>query len=273
MRRLLFFVLSIGWLVSCEVVSTRTVSLPTVSERLVVNGIVSNLGMGVFVSKTAPVLEPSQASSLLEVTASLYKNGEKIEELSKEGGLYTSKTKWSYSSNHALQISHNSLGVASALLEALPVVVPITSTSLSYNKDKSEATVLMYFKDIIGENYYAYKIVAEANGVPFISDHIYRVPFRNILTDADFESKEKEIEFRQFLLKEGANNQRIKADKVRIYLYHLTKSTYNYYYSLNEYDSFNEDAFADISPIKNNISNGYGFVGACTIDTLTITLK
>ena len=77
------------------------------------------------------------------------------------------------------------------MLEALPVVVPITSTNLSYNKDKSEAIDLMYFKDIIGENYYAYKILAEAIVVPFISDHIYRVPFRNILTDFDFESKEK----------------------------------------------------------------------------------
>lgn len=273
MRRLLFFIFSIGWLASCEVVSTRTVTLPTVPERLVVNGVVSNLGMGVFVSKTAPVLELSQTSSLLEVTASLYKNGEKIEELSKEDGLYTSKIKREYSSNHTLEILHNSLGIASALLEPLPVFVPITSANLSYNKDKSEATILMHFKDIVGEDYYAYKIVAEANGIPFISDHIYRIPFRNILTDADFESKEKEIELRQFLFKEGLNSQRIKADKIRVYLYHLTKNTYNYYYSLNEYDSFNEDAFADISPIKNNISNGYGFVGTCAIDTLTITLK
>lgn len=273
MIRSCLFVLIACLTVACEVVSTKTVSLPKVPERLAVNGLFTNLGIGVYVTKTVPVLQSNLSTVPLDVNVIVKKNENPFLVLQKKADIYTSDSVWNYSKDYTLEVQHATLGKAFAILEPIPLSVPIKETLIAYNQQQSEAMITISFQDLRGDDYYAYKVIAANNGTDFIDESIYKVPTGNLFNDIAFESKTKAITVRQFLLKEIDNNKFIKANRIKVYLYHLSKSTHDYYRSLREYESFNDDAFAEVNPVKNNIINGYGFVGICSIDSLTVNLK
>ena len=88
-----------------------------------------------------------------------------------------------------------------------------------------------------------------------------------------FANQTKTVKTRQAVAWRNAAGQTIRANRVTIYLYHLSPATYDYYRSLGEYLSFFDDTFAIVSPTKNNIKNGQGFVGACSIDSVSVVVK
>ncbi len=260
-------------IISCEVISTKNVKLPSSPEKLVVNGVVSNVGVGVYVTKTLPVLQSNPTSSLLEATVSLQKNGMPWAVLQQGADLYMSDSNWKYTDNLTVEVQHPALGKALAVPDPLPSVVKMSDVSAVYTKEKTEAAITLAFRDVSGADYYAYKMIAVKDGVPLTNESIYKIPTDALMSDLSFDNQAKKIVSRLFLLKEAGNNQTIRANQVKVYLYHLSAATYDYYSSLREYDSYNEDTFAEVLPVKNNIQNGYGFVGACSIDTITVNIK
>jgi hypothetical protein len=261
------------FIVSCEVVSTKTVKLPNSSDKLVITGLVSNLGIKVYVSKTTPVLETNVVSSILDAEVVLLKNSVPLFLLQKKNDLYSFDSLLNYNQEFKINIKHLKLGEASATLESLPSKVSISQAYAIYNKDKKEADISITFSDLPIENYYAYKAIPSIDGKPLFNESIYKVPYSSLLNDVSFKNQVKTVKTHLFLLEENLNNKVVKANQVKIILYHLSKSTYEYYRSLNEYDLYHDDTFAEVSGVRNNINNGYGFIGFCNIDTIDVHIK
>lgn len=260
-----------GVLLSCEVSSVETVALPPAPSRLVVVGLATNLGLGIYVSKTVPVLSPEGDSQFLDVEVTLMKDGVKLADLQKGSFLYTSDKSWQYDRSYTLSVQHSKLGTASATLEPLPGRIAIQSATAE--TERSEAKISFTFKDDPGNDYYAYQIVPAKDGVPLTNGSPYEIPFGNLLDDTGFTNQSKTISYQLLRTAPSQNGQRIPVDQFIVYLHHLSKNTYDYYRSLLEYDSFYEDTFAGETPVINNIKNGYGFLGLSYVDSITVDLK
>lgn len=258
---------------SCEVATVKTVELPEAPERLVVIGLATNVGLGVYVSKTSQVLTPKEDAQFLDAKVSLLKGGTTLAELKKGSHLYYSDSTGVYNQEYELRVEHPILGQASATLESLPEKVTIIESSATIGRYDSEADISFSFFDIPGHDYYAYQVVPLVEGNPSTDRSVYQIKPGNALNDLGFENQKKIINVSLIRTLESPNGQILKSSQFRIYLYHLSKNTYDYYRSLREYDSYNEDTFAGMLLVRNNIINGYGFVGSCYIDSMSVSLE
>lgn len=273
MARYLISVMVMWVLLSCEVASVKTVDLPSKPSRLVVVGLANNLGLGIYVSKTVPVLSPAGDSQLLDAEVTLMKDGVRLTDLQKGSSLYTSDKSWQYDRNYTLSVQNSELGTASATLEPLPDRIAIQGAKAEVGSFESEAKISFTFKDDPGNDYYAYQIVPSKDGVPLTNGSPYEIPFGNLLDDTGFTNQSKTITYRLLRAMQSQNGQSVIADQFIVYLHHLSKNTYDYYRSLLEYDSFYEDTFAGETPVINNIKNGYGFIGVSYVDSIIVDLK
>ncbi len=273
--RCLLSLLVMGALLSCEVLSVKTVDLPAAPSRLVVVGLATNRGIGIYVSKTVPVLSLSMKadSQSLDAQVSLMKDGAKIADLQKSTFLYTSDHNWEYDQSYTLSVPNSELGTASATLEPLPGRIAIQGAIAEVGEFESEAKISFTFQDSSGNDYYAYQIIPAKNGIPLTNSSPYQIPFGNLLDDTGFTNQSKTVSYRVLRTAPFQNGQAVTADQFIIYLHHLSKKTYDYYRSLLEYDSFYEDTFAGEIPVVNNVKNGYGFIGMSYIDSVTVDLK
>lgn len=260
-------------LFSCDVATIKTVELPAAPERLVVIGLATNLGLGVFVSKSAPVVAPKADATFLDVTVSLQRGGTKVTDLRKGSQLYLSDSTWAYNQEYVLNVRHPILGEASARLDPLPEKITIQEAIVRVGYHDSEADVSFTFQDKPGEDYYAYQVVPLVDGKPFPSQSIFQIQPGNVLNDLSFENQKKLITTRLFRNVQLTNGSTLTASQFCIYLYHLSKSSYSYYRSLREYDSYHDDTFAGPLLVDNNIMNGYGFLGSSYIDSITVSLE
>ncbi len=271
--RYLIIILLVGALLSCEVTSVKTVDLPSAPSRLVVVGLATNLGLGIYVSKTVPVLSPKEDSQFLNAEVTLIKDGVKLTTLQKGSRLYTSEKNWQYDQSYTLSVQNSELGIASAPLEPLPGRIAIQRATAEIGSFESEAKISFTFQDGSGHDYFAYQVVPSKNGVPLVDKSSYEIPFGNLLDDKSFTNQSKTITYQLFRATQSQNGQSIMADQFIVYLHHLSKNTYDYYRSVLEYDSFYEDTFAGETPVVNNIKNGYGFIGMSYVDSITVNLK
>lgn len=271
--RCLISLLVMGALLSCEVLSVKTVDLPPAPSRLVVVGLATNRGLGVYVSKTVPVLSPKKESQSLDAQVILTKDGAKLTDLQKSSLLYTSDKNWEYDQRYTLSVQNSELGTASATLEPLPVRVAIQSATVEIGEFESEAKISFTFQDSPGPDYYAYQIIAAKNGVSLMPSSPYQIPFGNLLDDTGFKNQSKTVSYRLLITAPFQNGPTVTADQFIIYLHHLSKNTYDYHRSLLEYDSFYEDTFAGEIPVVSNIKNGYGFIGMSYVDSIIVELK
>ncbi|WP_028667611.1 DUF4249 domain-containing protein [Runella zeae] len=267
----IFLVAVIG--LACEVSTVKNVDIPSAPTKLVVNGVATNVGIGVFVTKTYPVLEPVRANPPLSAIVSLKKNEQVLETLQFENNLYITNKAWDYNSSFVVEVQNPQLGIAKASLEALPSSIGLKNALASQIPQTSEAQVTMSFQDLPGENFYAYKIIPIYEGIPFQNESIYQIPTNKLLSDVGFESQIHTIKDRILLRKDLGNNQDVVARQLKICFYHLSKNTYDYYRLVHDYDSYHDDAFAQSISVSNNIQNGYGYVGVCHMDTLTVNIK
>ena len=273
MTRFGFFIGLLTLLTACEVVSVKNVTLPPSPEKLVVVGLATNVGVGVYVSKTSPVLQSNTSSSLLEVSVRLLKKEATLANLSTNTGLYLSSQVWEYNQDYTLQVQHPILGVATAQLEALPARVSIGEATATLDKNERDFSVSFAFRDAAGSNYYAYQVIPMRGGMPLTNQQIYRIPVGLLLTDLGFENQTKKVTTSESLNWRTTDGQSLRANQAKVYLYHLSKNTYDYYRSLAEYSAFYDDTFVELSPVKNNIKNGYGFVGVCAIDSVQVLIR
>lgn len=258
---------------SCEVTSVKNVPLPASPQNLVVIGLATNLGMGVYVSTTAPFKGSSVATGLLEAKVSLLRGNQAVELLQKQSLFYTTSQRRNYDQEYLLQVQHLTLGEASAALETLPERVAIVKPIATFDKNERDVNVSFSLKDAGEKNYYAYKIIPANNRIPAPDSLFYRISPDFLFDNLAFANQTKTVKTRQAVAWRNAAGQTIRANRVTIYLYHLSSATYDYYRSLGEYLSFFDDTFAIVLPTKNNIKNGQGFVGACSIDSVSVVVK
>jgi hypothetical protein len=259
-------------LFACEVATVKTVDLPPAPERLVVLGLATNLGVGVFVSKTYPVLAPKEEALLLEAEVRLRRGTTTLTELRKDVHLYLSDSAWAYSQEYVLSVKHPSLGEASARLAPLPAGVPIQKPTATV-ANEFEADVSFAFRDRPGPDYYAYRVVPLVEGKPLTKRSVYEIDPGSVFSDLGFENQEKTVKARLTRTFRSSAGPPQSASQFRIFVYHLSKDTYEYYRSLREYDSYNDDTFTGNLLVANNIMNGYGFVGTSYVDSTTVSLR
>ncbi|MFN4145183.1 MAG: DUF4249 family protein [Runella sp.] len=253
----------------CEVISTRTLSIPQQEPQLVALGLVTNLGAGVYVTKTVDVVGGSRQATSEGAEVNIIGNGVRIEQLKKIEDLYISTFEGPYTSDFVLEIKTDAQ-TATIKLDSLPAKVKIKEGIAQYSpSNQNEAQITFGFQDVGNEQYYAYSIFPLSNGIPAPNHSIYKIPLASLTPNRSFRNQYKTISLKQVL---NATPQK-KVNQIRIYLYTLSKSTYQYYQSLSEYDSYIDDTFAEVSPVKNNVKNSFGFVGMCSIDSLTINIK
>lgn len=133
--------LHIATLWSCEVTSVKNVPLPASPQKLVVIGLATNLGMGVYVSTTAPFQGSSVATGLLEAKVSLLRGNQAVELLQKQSLFYTTSQRRNYDQEYLLQVQHPTLCEASAALETLPERVAIVKPIATFDKNERDVNV------------------------------------------------------------------------------------------------------------------------------------
>lgn len=271
--RFFLALLLIATLWSCEVTSVKNVPLPASSEKLAVIGLATNLGLGVYVSTTASFQGSSVATGLLAARVSLLRDNQMVELLQKQSLFYTTSQRSRYGPDYLLQVQHATLGEASVALESLPERVAIVAPSATFDKNERDVNVSFSLKDAGAKNYYGYKIVPTNSRFSAPDSLFYRLSPNQLFDNLAFANQTKTVQIRQQVAWRSATGQTIRANRVTIYLYHLSPATYDYYRSLGEYLSFFDDTFAIVSPVKNNIKNGHGFVGVCNIDSVSVVIR
>ncbi|MBU1822957.1 MAG: DUF4249 domain-containing protein [Bacteroidetes bacterium] len=270
MKKLLIAIVAVVGLASCEMVSQKNVDLPPTVERLVMIGLATNQGIGVYVSQTVPLPVTASGTGLIDAQVQLMKSETPIANLRKSTQLYQSETIVHYDSSYRLRVVHPTLGEASAPLEVLPGRITIQAASLRGEAQDGEASVSFMFSDPPGPDYYAYQFIPLKDGVPLTEVSPYS--FRVVLDDSNFEGKTRTVNDRMLKIFSQADGSRIYANGALIFLHHLTANTYRYHRSLQEYEGYSEDTFANPPPVLSNVRNGYGYLGVSYVDTLRVEL-
>ncbi|TDB59556.1 DUF4249 domain-containing protein [Arundinibacter roseus] len=257
-------------LASCEMVSQKNVDLPPAVERLVMIGLATNQGIGVYVSRTVPLPITASRDELIEAQVQLVQSETSIARLHKNSQLYESDTALHFDSSYQLRVVHPTLGEASAPLEVIPGRIAIQAASLRGEASDGEASVSFMFSDPPGPNYYAYQFIPLKDGVPLTDINPYS--FRVVLDDTNFEGKTRTVTDRMLKTFSLADGTRVFANGALIYLHHLTANTYRYHRSLQEYEGYSEDTFANPPPVLSNVRNGFGYLGVSYVDTVRVEL-
>jgi hypothetical protein len=124
-------------------------------------------------------------------------------------------------------------------------------------------------KDKVEAHKNAYEICPKI----YFNDTLYtRTPFYQfihnypIIDDTQFDGKSKKFT-QQINLIEIVKNGKVPAhNKIQVKLYSYSTEVITFFESLLNYELTKEDPFVNTTPVYNNVTGGYGFFGAYSVD-------
>lgn len=265
--RYLVYLLFVLTTLSCNVSEVETeLDIPYKGDFLVFHGFINQAeGVRLVLQKTVAHSCTTCSDSVSNAVVSLYENGAYL------FGLNTYDGYWYYSPSSFSPVMGNKYQIK-AEADNMPTAI---SSSLQLMKKVSVDTAYVKTTD----NLYKIKVHYRFTDIPDERNH-YMV--RVVSAGEDGCLWDKNLLYNKVIGDEVAKNGVIEGEsiyflndeheEIQIVLYHISSSMVQYIYSLEDNFFSEDDPFSEYPvPVYNNISNGYGFLGAFASDSYAIS--
>lgn len=254
---------------ACEREKEIDLTIPFEGEKLVVYGLISNATYPrLEVYHTRPV-DAVDVPELGPVTALIRDEDENVHPFFFEGNVGSSLITTHPEKMYSVSVMQGSLSVVSTPV-TIPPVVAIDTVQLGYSVDSTSVTLSVYFDDPPDEeNYYGFSIT-KMKGGEIVEEG--EVNLRTLLSDEDFNGQRYRI-----LMEEGlripvinSDFQLIRVDTVEamyVKLFNVSPHVYDFYESIRDNGGELGNQYAEQTPLRGNIIDGYGYFGGAAVDS------
>lgn len=268
--------------VGCELEQTLNYDLPVTPARPYITCLWGpDKALEVYTGWTQPLVTASP-QELDTVFVSLYKNGEKVEDLvpvDKHTWRLSKPISPQASADYQLRGSCKSCEEIYSDIETLPYVIPILDgqvqidTLEEFGLTGIQFLLQMRFRDSIGgANYGGRFLFLDTDSLPLTFETSFDFPTRipsRLAIDTLSQSQDYTVNFEPF-------RPFFRLDQtigVRFYTYHLSDATEQILFSQDEFETTRSDYFYQPAYVFSNITHAEGFWGMYAIDSLDVYLK
>ena len=276
-----FFCLLSLFFSSCEQREDIDFEVPFEGEKLVIYGLISNDFLPqVFVYKSQDVLTQTPDISVSGVSARLHSGIEIVQNFAFIGDIGKTTEQIEFDTHYNIAVQRGDEIITSTQIK-LPEIVRITSSDYSFFPDSTRATFSFSFLDPATENdKYDYHIIKKSEGeimeeAAFLGGNSFG--FGASLSDDNFNGETEKVTIEEDLripIFDGFELVGVKlVDEIIVKLYHLSPEITQFNESIDDNRGGLGNQFSGQNPPYSNLSDGYGYFGAVTVDSIVINLE